>query len=106
LCLVIFKKGTPELEPTCGRPLGMRFDRYGTKLIVADAYYGILEVDTISGTVSTVVPSKPGVHGEPFRFTNDLDVDRKGTIYFSDSSTKWDSRNSRYYTCYYYGTGY
>lgn len=81
--------GTLELEQTCGRPLGMRFDRYGINLIVADAYYGLLEVNPRARTVNTLVPSAPGINGKPFRFVNDLDIARDGTIYFTDSSTKW-----------------
>ncbi|EDO43012.1 predicted protein, partial [Nematostella vectensis] len=81
--------GRPELEHVCGRPLGMRFNRYGTKLIVVDAYFGLLEVDTKSSSISTLVPCQPGVDGEPIRFMNDLDIAQDGTIYFTDSSTKW-----------------
>ena len=81
--------GTLELEQTCGRPLGMRFDRYGINLIVADAYYGLLEVNPRARTVNTLVPPTPGINGKPFRFVNDLDIARDGTIYFTDSSTKW-----------------
>lgn len=81
--------GTLELEQTCGRPLGMRFDRYGINLIVADAYYGLLEVNPRARTVNTLVPPAPGINGKPFRFVNDLDIARDGTIYFTDSSTKW-----------------
>ena len=51
--------GTSELEPNCGRPLGMRFDRYGINLIVADAYFGLLEVNTRARTVNTLVPPLP-----------------------------------------------
>ncbi|XP_068729553.1 adipocyte plasma membrane-associated protein-like [Montipora capricornis] len=88
--------GTPELEPTCGRPLGMRFDRYGINLIVADAYFGLLEVNTRARTVNTLVPPSPGVNGKPFRFVNDLDIGRDGTVYFTDSSTKWQRQQVAY----------
>ena len=67
----------------------MRFDRYGINLIVADAYYGLLEVNPRARTVNTLVPPTPGINGKPFRFVNDLDIARDGTIYFTDSSTKW-----------------
>ena len=67
----------------------MRFDRYGINLIVADAYYGLLEVNPRARTVNTLVPPVPGINGKPFRFVNDLDIARDGTIYFTDSSTKW-----------------
>lgn len=88
--------GTEELEPTCGRPLGMRFDRYGINLIVADAYFGLLEVNTKARTVSTLVPPTPGINGKPFRFVNDLDIARDGTIYFTDTSSKWQRRHFRH----------
>lgn len=35
----------PTEEHICGRPLGMAFDTQGDNLIVADAYYGIWEVN-------------------------------------------------------------
>lgn len=35
----------PEDEHICGRPLGLALDTQGNNLIVADAYYGIWEVD-------------------------------------------------------------
>jgi len=89
--------GTPELEQTCGRPLGMRFDRYGINLIVADAYFGLLEVNPRARTVNTLVPPSPGINGKPFRFVNDLDIARDGTIYFTDSSTKWQRRDVPYF---------
>lgn len=85
--------GTLELEPTCGRPLGMRFDRYGINLIVADAYFGLLEVNPRARTVNTLVPPSPGINGKPFQFVNDLDIARDGTIYFTDSSAKWQRRH-------------
>ena len=70
----------------------MRFDRYGINLIVADAYFGLLEVNPRARTINTLVPSSPGANGKPFRFLNDLDIGRDGTIYFTDSSTKWQRR--------------
>ena len=69
----------------------MRFDRYGVNLIVADAYIGVLEVNPQARTVSTLVPLSPGINGTLFRQINDLDIARDGTIYFTDSSTKWQS---------------
>lgn len=35
----------PEEEHICGRPLGLAFDTQGDNLIVADAYYGLWEVN-------------------------------------------------------------
>lgn len=74
----------------------MRFDKYGINLIVADAYFGLLEVNPKARTVSTLVPPTPGINGKPFRFVNDLDIARDGTIYFTDTSSKWQRRHFRY----------
>lgn len=35
----------PEEEHICGRPLGLALDTQGDNLIVADAYYGLWEVN-------------------------------------------------------------
>lgn len=45
---VIVSEGGREDEPTCGRPLGMRVGPNNT-LFVADAYYGLYEVDPDTG---------------------------------------------------------
>ena len=63
---------------------------------MADAYYGLLEVNPKARTVSTLIPPTPGINGHPFKFVNDLDIAHDGTIYFTDSSTKWDRRNFFY----------
>ena len=88
--------GKPEAEAICGRPEGMRFNKFGSNLIVADAYQGLLEVNPKAKTVSTLVPSSPGIDGRPFRFVNDLDIARDRTIYFTDSSSKWQRRQLHY----------
>ncbi|XP_074720292.1 adipocyte plasma membrane-associated protein isoform X4 [Strix uralensis] len=63
--------GTREDEPMCGRPLGIRVGPNNT-LFVADAYYGLYEVN-------------PGT------------VTRDGRkIYFTDSSSKWQRRDYLY----------
>lgn len=88
--------GNLEFEPTCGRPLGMRFDRNGTNLIVADAFFGLLEVNPETKAVKTLLPPTPGFNGKPFRFANHLDIDEDGTIYFTHSSTKWQRHQAPY----------
>jgi sugar lactone lactonase YvrE len=69
---------------THGRPLGLVFDHDGN-LIVADAVKGLLSVDR-DGSITTLSTQSEGV---PFGCTNDLDVARDGTIYFTDSSSKF-----------------
>jgi sugar lactone lactonase YvrE len=70
-----------DLAVTGGRPLGLRFDPRG-RLIVCDAVKGLLAVDP-EGRVETLVTE---AGGRPFRFTNNLDIARDGTVYFSDAS--------------------
>jgi len=86
--------GAWDDEPTCGRPLGMRFDKQG-HLIVVDAYLGLFKVDVTSGHVEKLYGSTEPINGKLPRFLNDLDIAEDGTIYISDSSTKWDRRNNR-----------
>ncbi|XP_069085238.1 adipocyte plasma membrane-associated protein-like isoform X3 [Pleurodeles waltl] len=40
--------------------------------------------------------SECGVDGIPFKFLNGLELSRNGTIYFTDSSSKWGRRHHRY----------
>lgn len=69
------------LADTGGRPLGLDFAPDG-ELIVADARRGLLAVSP-AGAVR-VLAREAG--GRPFGFTDDVDVARDGTIYFSDAS--------------------
>ncbi|MEJ2120866.1 MAG: SMP-30/gluconolactonase/LRE family protein [Alphaproteobacteria bacterium] len=69
---------------TGGRPLGMRFDADGN-LIVTDASKGLLSIAP-GGTI-TVLATQAEKKG--FGFTNHLAIATDGTIYFSDSSTRW-----------------
>ncbi|CAH9083185.1 unnamed protein product [Cuscuta epithymum] len=77
-------------EHICGRPLGLRFDRRTGDLYIADAYFGLLKVGPEGGLATTLSSEAEGV---PLTFTNDLDVDDQGNIYFTDSSTKYRRRN-------------
>ena len=70
-----------DYAQTGGRPLGLKFDLNGN-LIVADAYQGLLSIDT-SGQI-TVLTS--GFGGVPFMLTDDLDIGSDGTVYFSDAT--------------------
>jgi sugar lactone lactonase YvrE len=74
----------PQLfAETHGRPLGLAFDAAGN-LIVADAIKGLLSISPAG--VITVLSTEAA--GEQFRCTNDLDVARDGTIFFTDASNK------------------
>ncbi|XP_024929769.3 protein STRICTOSIDINE SYNTHASE-LIKE 10-like [Ziziphus jujuba] len=82
-------KSNPALEPMCGRPLGLGFDKYGT-LYIADAYFGLLVVGR-NGGVATQLATSAG--GFPFRFLNALDIDPEtGIVYFTDASARFQRR--------------
>ncbi|CAK9191757.1 unnamed protein product [Sphagnum troendelagicum] len=81
----------PDLahEHICGRPLGLRFEKKTGNLWIADAYFGILKVGPEGGQAEPVITEIDGI---PMRFSNDLDFDEDGVLYFTDSSTKWSRR--------------
>ena len=69
---------------TGGRPLGIMFDSED-KLIVADAYKGLLSINS-SGEI-TVLASE--ADGRPILYANNFDIASNGDIYFSDASKKF-----------------
>ncbi|KAL8211389.1 hypothetical protein R6Q57_005826 [Mikania cordata] len=77
-------------EHVCGRPLGLRFDKKTGDMYIADAYFGLLKVGPDGGLATPLVTKAEGV---PLKFTNDLDIDDDGNIYFTDSSAKFQRRN-------------
>ncbi|XP_028806051.1 protein STRICTOSIDINE SYNTHASE-LIKE 10-like [Neltuma alba] len=78
-------------EPTCGRPLGLKFHKKTCNLYIADAYFGLLMVGPSGGVAQQLATSAND--GSPFQFLNALDIDEKsGVVYFSDSSTVFQRR--------------
>ncbi|KAF8116192.1 hypothetical protein N665_0020s0048 [Sinapis alba] len=77
-------------EHICGRPLGLRFHKRTGELYIADAYFGIMKVGPEGGLATPLTTEADGV---PLRFTNDLDVDEEGNVYFTDSSSVFQRRN-------------
>ncbi|EPG65781.1 SMP-30/gluconolactonase/LRE family protein [Leptospira wolffii] len=76
---------------TGGRPLGMKL-LSDEVLIVADALKGLLRIGK-DGKVEILSTESEGL---PFKFTDDLDVTKDGTIYFSDASYKYGSAEYLY----------
>jgi sugar lactone lactonase YvrE len=70
---------------TGGRPLGLAFAADG-RLIVADAYKGLLAIDP-RGLVQVLVRE---VDGMPLHCPDDLAIARDGRIYFSDASDRFE----------------
>ncbi len=70
---------------THGRPLGLEADPRDDTLIVCDAYRGLLRVEE-NGHVRVLADS---YGGRRLKFTNNAAVAADGTVYFSDSSTRF-----------------
>ena len=73
-----------RLEHICGRPLGLRLNKTSGDLYIADAYFGILVVGSKGGLAQSLTSE---AEGQKFMFTNDLDLDANGIIYFTDTSS-------------------
>lgn len=70
---------------TGGRPLGLEL--YGTdELLVCDADHGLLVVDLERGRARTLAMNAAG---KPLLLCNNAAVARDGTVYFSDSSSRF-----------------
>ncbi|WP_122073963.1 SMP-30/gluconolactonase/LRE family protein [Pseudophaeobacter sp. EL27] len=76
----------PEfIEDLGGRPLGLKAGPDGA-LYIADSYRGILRWSG-PGSLETLVTE---VEGAPLIYANQLDIARDGTIYFSNSTDRFD----------------
>jgi hypothetical protein len=74
-------------EKLCGRPLGLRFHKESGNLYIADAYYGLLVVGPEGGLAT---PLATHLGGDPILFANDLDIHKNGSIFFTDTSKRYD----------------
>ncbi|KAK6266228.1 hypothetical protein QUC31_017065 [Theobroma cacao] len=77
-------------EKWCGRPLGLRFNKESGDLYIADAHYGLLRVGPDGGLAT---PLATHVEGKRILFANDLDIHRNGSIFFTDTSKKYNRVN-------------
>lgn len=73
------------LANTQGRPLGMKYAPDGS-LIVADAYRGLLRVDTKSGAIEVLADR---YHGRRLRFADDVDLAADGRYVFTDATMRF-----------------
>ncbi|KAK6930546.1 hypothetical protein RJ641_004640 [Dillenia turbinata] len=76
-----------KVEKQCGRPLGLRFDKVSGNLYIADAYYGLLVVGPEGGLAT---PLSTHSDGKPILFANDLDIHKNGSIFFTDTSKRYN----------------
>ncbi|XP_017035488.1 adipocyte plasma membrane-associated protein Hemomucin [Drosophila kikkawai] len=78
-------------ESRCGRPLGLAFDTQGNNLIIADAYYGLWQVDLDTHMKTLLVSPAQELAGKainrPAKIFNGVTVSKQGDIYWTDSSS-------------------
>lgn len=78
-------------ESRCGRPLGLAFDTQGNNLIAVDGYYGLWEVDLTTNKKKQLISPSQELPGKsiarPAKTFNSVTVDKKGDIYWTDSSS-------------------
>ncbi|GAB2265653.1 Protein STRICTOSIDINE SYNTHASE-LIKE 13 [Dionaea muscipula] len=79
-----------NVERLCGRPLGLRFNKDTGDLYIADAYYGLLVVGPEGGLATTLATH---ADGRPIIFANDLDIHHNGSIFFTDTSSRYNRVN-------------
>ena len=71
---------------TFGRPLGLKWDKYSNRLLIADEQKGILAIDSFDN--STVILDKLNAGDNEIFSVNSIDVSSEGIIYFTVSSTR------------------
>ncbi|WP_170426656.1 SMP-30/gluconolactonase/LRE family protein [Ruegeria arenilitoris] len=74
-----------RIDDLGGRPLGLKAGPDGS-LYIADSYRGVMRWSG-PGTLETLVSE---IDGAPVIYANQLDVAQDGTIYFSNSSDRFD----------------
>jgi sugar lactone lactonase YvrE len=70
---------------TGGRPLGMHVARDG-RVLVCDSYRGLLALDPASGELTVLTDN---VGGRPLRFCSNVTETADGTIYFTESTSRF-----------------
>ncbi|KAG4948051.1 hypothetical protein JHK82_041226 [Glycine max] len=65
----------------------LRFDKESGDLYIADAYYGLLVVGPNGGLATSLATH---VEGKPILFANDLDIHKNGSIFFTDTSKRYN----------------
>ncbi|XP_020228238.1 protein STRICTOSIDINE SYNTHASE-LIKE 12 [Cajanus cajan] len=82
-----------ELQATCGRPLGLRFNHQTGELYVADAYFGLIKIGPNGGAPTQY---SQGIHPQEkensttFPFLDGLDIDvNTGIVYYTEASSNY-----------------
>ncbi len=84
--IVRIRDGSPTVVAnTGGRPLGLAVARDGS-LLVCDSHRGLLRMDTTTGDFETLVEN---VDARPLRFCSNVVESSDGTIYFTESTSRF-----------------
>ncbi|KAL2338258.1 hypothetical protein Fmac_012704 [Flemingia macrophylla] len=83
-----------ELQATCGRPLGLRFNHQSGELYVADAYFGLIKIGPNGGAPTQyftgIQPQEDKENATTFPFLDGLDIDpNTGIVYFTEASSNY-----------------
>lgn len=70
---------------TGGRPLGLAVDHAG-RILICDSHRGLLRLDPDSGQIESLVTE---VHGRPLTFCSNVVESSDGTIYFTESTSRF-----------------
>ena len=91
--LLFVRRGNCSLHgvvPTCGRPLGLTFEKKTGDLYICDGYLGVMKVGPEGGLAELVVDQ---AEGRKVMFANQMDIDEEeDDLYFNDSSDKYHFR--------------
>ncbi|EOA24228.1 hypothetical protein CARUB_v10017465mg [Capsella rubella] len=80
-----------DVVPSCGRPLGLTFEKKTGDLYICDGYLGLMKVGPKGGLAELLVDE---VEGRKIMFANQGDMDEEeDAFYFNDSSDKYHFRD-------------
>ncbi|KAG5039364.1 hypothetical protein JHK85_011840 [Glycine max] len=88
-----------ELQATCGRPLGLRFNHQTNELYVADAYSGLIKIGPNGGAPTQcfkdIQPQQENLN-TTLQFLDGLDVDvNTGIVYFTQASANYGFKDAQ-----------
>ena len=83
--------GKTSLEHYCGRALGLETDPNNSFILyIVDSYHGIFKFNLKTEEMKTIVNSSILPAGfPPLKFINDMVILKNGSIFFTDSSSKF-----------------
>lgn len=85
-----------ENEEWCGRVLGVDFHKERhNELYAMDSSHGLLKVNVDTGEVDILIPINQEGNVPILNFPNDLVVLHNGSVFFTDSSKKFNRKENR-----------